>query len=163
MCGLATAGGCRSTTRATSPIAGTVVLLALTVFFALAMGAAVPNSIQSVEPTSTATIDLSVEGSTLVFRHDYGEPLAVDQLSIQIAVDGEPLDEQPPVPFFAAHGFESGPTGPFNSASDNEWRVGETASVTVAGTNRPTIESESTVSVRIATGNGAVIQMTAAA
>jgi len=110
------------------------------------------------EPAPTAAVDLTVEGDTLRFTHESGDPLDVRALSVRIAVDGEPLDEQPPVPFFSASGFEPGPTGPFNTASDSEWSVGETASLTVAETNSPRIEPGSTVSVRLTTDGKTVIR-----
>lgn len=148
----------RPSTRATIPVIGTVLLIALTVFVALTIGTALLGVGSTTEPTPTAAIELSVDENTLVFSHDHGEPLNVTAISIQIAVDGEPLVDQPPVPFFAANGFESGPTGPFNSESDNKWRVGQTASLTVADTNQPTLDSGSTVSVTITTDEGAVIR-----
>lgn len=148
----------RPSARGTIPVIGTVLLIALTVVVALILGTALLGGGSTAEPTPTAAIELSVDGNTLTFSHDHGEPLNVTAISIQITVDGEPLDDQPPVPFFAASGFESGPTGPFNTASDNEWRVGQTASLTVADTNQPTLDSGSTVSVRITTDEGTVIR-----
>lgn len=148
----------RPTARAAVPVVGTVLVIALTVVVALLLTTALLGVGSTSEPTPTAAIELSVEENTLVFSHNHGEPLNVTAISIRIAVDGEPLDEQPPVPFFAASGFDSGPTGPFNSASDNEWRVGQTASLTVADTNTPTLDSGSTVSVRITTDTGTVIR-----
>ena len=148
----------RAAERASVPVVGTVLLIALTVFVALVMTSTLLGVGSTAEPTPTAAIDLEVDGNTLTMSHDHGDPLNVTAISIRITVDGEPLDEQPPVPFFAASGFESGPTGPFNAASDNEWQVGRTASLTVADTNQPTLESGSTVSVKITTDDGAVIQ-----
>jgi len=132
-------------------------MIAVTVSAVTLLGTALlgVDSATSSQPT-TATIDLTVDGDTLKFTHEYGESLDVRTLSVRISIDGDPLAEQPPVPFFAAAGFESGPTGPFNTASDDEWSVGETASLTVASTNSPTIEPGSTVSVRIATADSIV-------
>lgn len=145
-------------TRATAPVIGSVLVVALTIAVAMLLGTAMLGASTTPEPSPTAAIDLSVEDDTLRFTHESGEPLDVTTLSVWISVDGEPLDEQPPVPFFSATGFEPGPTGPFNTASDPEWSVGETASLTVAGTNSPTIEDGSTVSVRITADGGAVIR-----
>jgi len=148
----------RPSARATSTVIGTVLLIAVTVVVGLVMGTALLGVGSTTEPTPTAAIELSVDENTLIFSHDHGEPLNVTAISIQVAVDGEPLDDQPPVPFFAADGFESGPTGPFNSASDNEWEVGQTASLTVADSNEPTLDPGSTVSVEITTDDGTVMR-----
>jgi len=139
-------------TRATAPVIGGVLVVALTVLLATVIGTAMlgagsPSA--PPEPAPTTAVGLSVDGDTLRLTHEGGEPLDVRSLSVWIAVDGEPLDEQPPVPFFSASGFDPGPTGPFNSASDPEWSVGEIATLTVAGSNSPTIEPGSTVSVRL--------------
>lgn len=146
------------TPRAIAPVVGTVLVVALTVLVVVVAGTIILGVGSTTEPTPTAAIDLTVEGNTIVFTHTSGETLDVQRLSVRIYVDGEPLDEQPPVPFFSATGFAPGPTGPFNSASDPEWEVGETASLTVAGTNRPTIDSGSTVSVRIDVDSMGVIK-----
>ena len=73
----------------------------------------------------------------------------MSELSVTVEIDGTELQKQPPVPFFSAHGFESGPTGPLNSKSDDQWYAGETASFVVAETNTPTISSGSAVRVTI--------------
>ncbi|MFW6320438.1 MAG: type IV pilin [Halohasta sp.] len=145
-------------TRASAPIIGGVLVVGLTVVVATGVGIALLDTDSTPEPQPTAAIDLSVDGETLRFTHEQGEALDVGALSVRIAVDGEPLDDQPPVPFFSAAGFEPGPTGPFNTASDDEWTVGETASLTVAETNSPEITSGSTVSVRFTTDEGTVIR-----
>lgn len=49
------------------------------------------------------------------------------------------------MPFFSVRGFQSGPTGLFNSATDGEWRAGETGSFRVASTNDPELASGATV------------------
>jgi hypothetical protein len=68
-----------------------------------------------------------------------------------VRIDGEPLAKQPPVPFFAAAGFESGPTGPFNAATDGTWRAGQTAAIRIASTNSPQLSDGAVVTVRIYT------------
>jgi hypothetical protein len=73
-------------------------------------------------------------------------------MEVHVAVNGTRLAHQPPVPFFAATGFEPGPTGPFNSASDPEWGVGEVGTLTVAGTNGPAIRPGATVRVTVVSG-----------
>ena len=151
----------RTATRANTSIIGTVLVIALTVLLASAVGAAVlgaGSTAPTPDPAPAAVIDLSVEGETLRFTHRSGATLDLREVSVRISVDGEPLADQPPVPFFSAAGFEPGPTGPFNTATDPQWEVGETATLTVAGTNSPQIEPGSTVSVRIHTDRTAVIR-----
>lgn len=149
----------RSPTRATAPVIGGLLMIALTLIVATVAASTLFGFDSTPEPAPPAAVDLSVDGTTLRFTHESGEPLDVQALSVRISVDGEPLAEQPPVPFFSASGFEPGPTGPFNTASDSEWEVGETTTLTVAGTNSPTLEEGSTVSVRITTETGSVIRI----
>jgi len=148
----------RHSTRASAPLVGGVLVVGLAVVVATVAATALVGVDTTPEPAPTAAIDLSVDGDTLRFTHESGDTLDVRTLSVRILVDGEPLTHQPPLPFFSSTGFEPGPTGPFNSASDPEWSAGDTASLTVASTNSPTIESGSTVSVRLTTDAGSVIR-----
>lgn len=134
--------------RATSPVVGVVLLTALTVVAATAVGAAVV--VDPPEPAPTAAVALEADASGEVrVTHNGGDPLGPDSLRVRVRVDGDPLAEQPPVPFFSARGFESGPTGPFNSATGGEWRAGETASFRVAATNDPQLRPGATVALRL--------------
>ena len=137
--------------RAVSRLVGVLALLAITVLLAtiVAVGAST-WSLESGGPT--AAFDLAVDGeeSTVTIDHRHGDEIDVAELSVRIAVAGEELAEQPSVPFVGANGFDGSPTGPFNAESDSEWRTGERASVTVAGTNDPEIESGDTVAVTLA-------------
>ena len=135
--------------RGGSAVIAVVVLCGLTVILATAVAGGLSGFQERAEPTPTAAVSLSVDGETLTLTHDHGDPLDVRSLRMVVAVDGEPLNHQPPVPFFSASGFAAGPTGPFNSASDPTWRVGESTSLTLAGTNSPTIKPGSTVSVEL--------------
>ncbi|MFD1526850.1 type IV pilin, partial [Halolamina salina] len=90
-------------------------------------------------PAPTATFDLSAEGDRITISHAGGDPVGLDALRIEIGVDGEKLAHQPPVPFFAAEGFHGGPSGAFNPETDDEWAVGESGTLRVAGTNDPTL------------------------
>ncbi|WP_440763514.1 type IV pilin [Natronorubrum sp. DTA7] len=140
-----------SNVRAVSRLVGVLALLAITVLLAtmVAVGAST-LSLESGGPT--AAFDLAVDGeeSTVAIDHRQGDAIDVTELSIRITVDGEELADQPPVPFVGAEGFDGSPTGPFNAETDPEWRTGERASVTVAGTNDPEIESADTVGVTLA-------------
>lgn len=102
------------------------------------------------EAPKTAAFGLSVyPDGQVTFTHRGGSPIDVTTLRVQIIVDGQPLAHQPPVPFFAAHGFRGGPSGPFNSASSSMWQTGERASFQIAETNSPPIGEGTTVQVRL--------------
>lgn len=137
--------------RAISPVVGTISLVLLTVAL-VTVGAAVVGStpLEGSSPTQSVAVSVVAdESGTITLAHDGGPPIDVEASRLHVAVDGRPLAEQPPVPFFSASGFEPGPTGAFNSASDLRLTVGETASFTVAGTNAPTLEAGSTVTVEV--------------
>jgi Protein of unknown function (DUF1628). len=135
--------------RGASTTVAVVVLCGLTVILGATVAGGLTGLSERAEPTPTAAVSLSVDDETLTLTHDHGDPLDVRSLRMVVAVDNEPLRHQPPVPFFSASGFDPGPTGPFNTASDPEWTVGESASLTLAGTNSPSIEPGSTVSVEL--------------
>jgi FlaG/FlaF family flagellin (archaellin) len=145
------------TQRATSPVLGIVLLLVVTAALA---GTVASVAFEATPPSDAprAAIDLRVDADAnrLTFVHRGGEPIDVRDLSLRVRVDGTALDAQPPVPFFSARGFEPGPTGPFNSATDHEWSAGETARVQLAGTNDPLISEGSTVVVEFAV-EGAIV------
>lgn len=136
--------------RAISPVVGVITLVGLTVCLVAVI--AIGVGAWSLEPSApTAVFDLTVDGeqSTVAIEHVGGESVDVTKLSVTIAVNGDELAEQPPVPFVGASGFDGAPGGPFNSATDAEWRAGERASVVVAGTNDPGIESGDSVTVTL--------------
>lgn len=150
--------------RASAPL-GAVLMVGVVVVLATGVGAAVvgglgpaastpssespsPLSSDPVLPTASLEASATADGRvTLVHRG--GDALDVRELRLRILVDGTPLERQPPVPFFSASGFYSGPTGPFNPASDPTWRAGETASLAIAGTNEPTTTAGSRVVVEV--------------
>lgn len=147
--------------RGVSPVTGVVLLTALTVLAAAGVFAAVV--VAPPDPAPVATFDAAADASGEIrLTHRGGDPVAPADLRVRVRVDGEPLADQPPVPFFAADGFEGGPTGPFNSATDGEWRAGETASLRVADTNDPALTPGATVEVRLyaAAGRIAVVRTT---
>ena len=147
------------TQRGAVPVVGTLLLVVLTVLLAVTLSTAVLGGPSTPEPTPAVAVELSVDGSTVTLRHTQGEPLAIEALSMEIAVDGQPLEHQPPVPFFAASGFESGPTGAFNPSGSTELTVGESASLTVASTNSPPIEAGSTVTVTVYTDESRLLRV----
>ena len=135
--------------RGASTTVAVVVLCGVTVILGATVAGGLTGLSERAEPTPRAAVSLSVDDETLTLTHNHGDPLDMRALRMVVSVDGEPLQHQPPVPFFSASGFDPGPTGPFNSASDSEWTVGESASLTLAGTNSPTIEPGSTVRVEL--------------
>jgi hypothetical protein len=147
------------------PVALVAVALAAALGAAIALGAPAHSSPpdRAVDP-GVARFELSVTPATdrVVLVHAGGPTVDPARLRIRIAVDGEPVAHQPPVPFFAARGFHSGPVGPFNSATGGDWAAGELAALRLAGTNTG-IESGDRVVVRIHRGDRrlAVLEVTA--
>jgi len=128
---------------ATGPPVGAVVVVVLgTAVAAVGLGALPAAPV-------TAGVTLAVDGDRLVLAHRAGDPLDVRRLDVVVHVDGTPLRHQPPLPFFAARGFRSGPTGPFNPAADPTWEVGERASFRVASTNGPPLVAGARVTVEL--------------
>jgi hypothetical protein len=114
-------------------------------------------------PPPQASLSLSVSGDTLSLTHRGGDALDATRLRLVVRVDGDPLVHQPPVPFFSAAGFRPGPTGPFNSAADPEWTAGETATLRIAGTNRPTPAPGDRVTVCVYRGESLIAALSARA
>ena len=124
--------------RALAPVAA-VLLFAVTVLLAgvtvTALATGVASTDLSPAPMAAMTCSADADSGTLAFTHRGGNPLDPTRLRLRVSVDGDPLVHQPPVPFFAASGFESGPTGPFNRGWAGRWTAGTTASLSLAGTN----------------------------
>lgn len=137
--------------RAVSPVTATVLLLLCTVALSGALGAAVLGSDVNATAAPPAAVSATANAHTdrILLLHRAGDPLDVRRLDVRISVNGTALDRQPPVPFFSATGFRSGPTGPFNSADEPVWEVGERASVRLAGTNDPALSPGDAVTVRL--------------
>jgi len=134
-------------TRAMSAVVGVPLLVGVTVILAamvgvMALGFAPSEAGEPVVLSADATADGRIE-----VTHRSGAAINFTEVSVLIEVDGEPLDHQPPVPFFSATGFASGPTGAFNSAGDPVLESGERASLEVAGTNDPTLTEGATVKI----------------
>lgn len=146
------AGRAERADRAVSPAVGVALLVLVTVALAATVGAgAVPDL--PGDPPPTARIDCRADAGTdrVACTHRGGDRLDTRDLRVRVAVDGDPLTHQPPVPFFAARGFRAGPTGPFNPASDPGWTAGETAGFGVAATNEPGLTPGASVRVRLLT------------
>lgn len=135
-----------------SPVVGVSLLALLAVLSAAVVGAAALEAVpEGGVDTTRASLELRADAATdrLVLHHRGGDPLRVSDLRVRVTVDGEPLARQPPVPFFSARGFVSGPDGPFNAAHEGRWRAGERASVTLASTNSPQLTDGATVAVTV--------------
>jgi flagellin-like protein len=146
--------------RALSPVIGCLLLTAITVVGAVVVGTAVAVDPPSPAPAAHFEAEADASGAVRV-THLGGAAIAPENLRVRVRVDGEPLAAQPPVPFFSARGFESGPTGPFNSAYTGEWRAGETAAFRVAGTNEPTLTAGAMVEIRIYVDGTETAELTA--
>lgn len=128
------------------------VLLGIAVVVAAATGSIALGQLESHSSTvdrisMRVVVDPASDRISLV--HVGGHALDVRRIQIRVWVDSRPLAHQPPVPFFAASGFRGGPTGPFNSAADPIWTVGERAGFRIASTNRPHQLNHTVVTVRI--------------
>ena len=138
--------------RAASSIPATVLLILLT----LALGMGIAAGSQQVHAAGNdpcrappIAVAFAVDGPVLHLRHLAGTPLALDDATVTITIDDEPLRHQPPLPFFAARGFQSAPTGAFNSGSDGTLSVGDDASMQIAQTNHPWPERGSSVRLTV--------------
>jgi FlaG/FlaF family flagellin (archaellin) len=144
--------------RAVSSVVGTVVLLGVVAVCATAVFAAVPAGEPATVPTARLSLTADAGPDRVALTHEGGDTLAAAALDVTVRVDGDPLAHQPPVPFFAATGFESGPTGPFNSAHGGQWRAGETAALRLASTNTQ-LDPGDSVSVTVRTDAGVVARL----
>ncbi|MWG34644.1 type IV pilin [Halomarina oriensis] len=138
--------------RALTPVVGVLLLVAITVVLVGVLSATLVAGVGTTDlsPPATASMDCSAdaEADRLTLTHRGGETLTPATLRVRVSVNGVPLARQPPVPFFASEGFESGPTGPFNSAWSRRWTAGTSASLALAGTN-PRLDAGDVVRVRL--------------
>jgi FlaG/FlaF family flagellin (archaellin) len=133
--------------RAYAPVA-VVLLLAVTVLAAGAMTLALPSLSGEPPPQRGVAVDATDDGRvTLTLLA--GEAIDLQQATLRVTVDGDPLRHHPPVPYFAADGFYGTPTGPFNNAASDQWRVGESGTLRIASTNAPLPAPGDTVAVRV--------------
>jgi FlaG/FlaF family flagellin (archaellin) len=140
------------TERAVSTIPAIVLLTLLTI----ALGVGIAATSQQVHAAghdpcqaTPIAVGFTVDGPVLRVTHLAGPPLSLDNATTTITVDGDPLRHQPPLPFFAARGFQAAPTGAFNSGSDGTFSVGEDASMQIAQTNHPWPDRGSAVRLMI--------------
>ncbi|PSQ45720.1 type IV pilin [Halobacteriales archaeon SW_7_68_16] len=139
--------------RAASSVVGVVVLVAVTVGLAGVVGVAATAIDDHRSPgRASIAVTASPGSDRIAIEHRGGETLPIAALRVVVAVDGTRLRHQPPVPFFAARGFASGPTGAFNPAADGRFGAGDRTTFRLAGTNAPTIDSGDEVEVRLYEG-----------
>lgn len=152
-------------TRALAPVVGIALLTLVTALAAATVGAGLLDGGVTSETPPRLSLSASANASVdrITLTHTGGDVVSVTQLRVRISVDGERLTHQPPVPFFAATGFESGPTGPFNTAADQQWAAGERATLTLASTNSPQLTSGVTVRVDVYRGEYRIATATARA
>ena len=138
--------------RALSPVVGLTLLIGITVTLGTVVGLGTVGLVDTAEsPDSPVRVSgsVSAQTGTITLRHEAGPPIDVRELTLRIDIDGQPLEHQPPIPFFSATGFRSETSGPFNPSADPRWTVGERTSLRLAGTNSPSIKDGSAVTVRI--------------
>lgn len=117
---------------------GAVLLALITVALAGVLLAGAGTATLDHAESNFVTVSATAEpDGTVILTHESGKPVDVDHITVEVTVNGERLAEQPPVPFFSERGFETGPTGPFNTAADQEWILGEDASFTIGDSNSP--------------------------
>lgn len=153
------------TDRALTPVVGIALMLGVTILLAAAAGASLIDVASLDEPPQHASISVRADAETsrITLTHEAGPALDVRDLTIKVEIDGRPLFHQPPVPFVGARGFRGAPTGPFNPATDPEWRGGESASFQLAGTNRPELDVGDSVVLTIFEGDYQLLEVTGTA
>lgn len=147
--------------RASSPVVGVALVVALAVVLASSVAAALVVGVTPAAPAPSARLALTVDADAdaIALQHRGGDAIDADDLRVVVSVDGTRLRHQPPVPFFAARGFQSGPTGPFNRGYDGAWTAGETASFALADTNHPGIDAGDRVTVRVYANDALVARL----
>lgn len=150
--------------RANASVVGVVLLVLAAVALTGMVGVAL-SEVELPSGSPNAVLDLSADAETerVELVHRAGDDLDVREVDLRVSVDGEPLAHQPPVPFFSAYGFESGPTGAFNPAADSSLSPGDATSFTLASTNDPSISPGSEVEVVIYVHDYRVVELTASA
>jgi FlaG/FlaF family flagellin (archaellin) len=141
--------------RATSSVVGIALVALLTVLSAGVVGAATFGIAATEQAPARASFALAADADAdrITLTHRGGDAIDVERVRLVVTVDGRRLAHQPPVPFFAADGFESGPTGPFNSRHEGPWRAGQRAGLRLASTNAPTLTEGASVRVAVYQGD----------
>ncbi|MFP4591583.1 MAG: type IV pilin [Halobacteriales archaeon] len=154
--------------RGLSPVVGAVCLVVVVVGLVGATVAILPGTPDGASDPTRARLSLTANasdaGGGLELRHEGGTPIDLREVDVEIDVDGVPLAHQPAVPFNGHRGFNGAASGAFHPETDDVWRAGETAGLTIAATsNHPTVEPGSQVTVRIRRDDRVVAEVSAAA
>jgi FlaG/FlaF family flagellin (archaellin) len=149
--------------RASTSVVAVVLLVAVTALGAAAVGQAVSVTMADPPPQATFVLAADAGADTVTIRHVAGAAIPVERLRVRLAVSGEALAHQPPVPYFAAPGFAGTPTGPANVGHDGPWVAGQAATLTLASTNEPLPEGGDVVTAHLATPRGVVARLEATA
>lgn len=149
--------------RGVAPVVGVVLLVGIALLLAGTVAVGVLQfDLSSPPPQASFEGTIDHEDGLIDLVHTGGDPVSVERIDLRVRVDGTPLEKQPPVPFFAAPGFEGGPTGPINPATSNRWHSGERSTFRVASTNDPypTETNRTVVEIHHENGKIATIRLT---
>jgi len=150
--------------RGLGSVVGIALLVLVAALAAGVVGAATLSATSdAAPPQAVLTASADAGADRIALTHRGGDALSVDPLRVVVHVGGERLAHQPPIPFFAARGFESGPTGPFNVADEGRWQAGETAAVRLASTNSHRLSAGSRVRIVVYHGEYELTTVTARA
>jgi flagellin-like protein len=141
--------------RGVAPVIGVCLLLAVTVVLAALVGAFAVGVSGQTDDVPKAVITANLNGNEITLTHRSGDPLNVNELTVRIFVDGQPLKYQPDVPAYGSSGF-NGLSGDFHVWGTQPWRAGEMAGLDIAGSNAPLPSAGSRVTVRIYSNGGIV-------
>ncbi|MFC6905625.1 type IV pilin N-terminal domain-containing protein [Halalkalicoccus tibetensis] len=135
--------------RAISPVIGVVLLIACTIGLSAVVGV-MAFAYEPAQPASIVVVggeaDAAADRITLTLER--GGPLDMRELSLAVAIDGDPLETQPS--YGSQRGLSGYPNGALNPGTDSEWNQGESTSFVIAGTtNGPHPEPGSAVTVRL--------------
>lgn len=133
--------------RGIAPVVGVLALLTVVTTLGGVVAAVVPGMVDETAHNEPVAIDQSfdLEDRTLVYTLQHGSSIQVDDLEMTIAVNDEPLENQPSVPNTSMPGFSDGPRGAFHDWGPDTWEPGTTAALTVSSSNLPSIAPGDTV------------------
>lgn len=156
------------TERGVAPVIGIVTMVLITVVLAALVGGMFFGVGLENPPEASIVADATYDGANGTTRvsltHRSGDRLDVTDLTVRVAINGEPLEHQPTVPDVGMDGFRHAPSGPFNGgngSTDTVWTAGEVAGFEIAGTNEPIPTPGDRLTVRIfADGHPVVVRDT---
>lgn len=146
--------------RGITPVIAAPLLLVITLLLAVVIGTITLGFTTLSEPEALTVIDVSSDPTTnsVTIVNKGPRELDVRELTIVIEIDHQPLSHQLTVPFFSHQGYHSGPTGPFNSATDPYWTTGEEVSFRIASTNSPSLTPGVTLTITLSINDSPIAQ-----